>query len=209
MHPFLKKEKVQSFLSGIFSGYLSWVYKTSRNTVKDQHHVENFFHGYAPAIIVFWHKEMAMAPFAWKKGTPFHMLISSHEDGRLIARTVHRFGIQCIQGSSSHHQGAVTLKKMLKILSDGMSVGITPDGPRGPREVLKTGVYALARLSGCPVVTLRWNSTSQYVLKNTWDQMKIPLPFGRIEWVWGCPIVFDPVLMDKDAFQRTLYQALS
>ncbi|WP_165780733.1 lysophospholipid acyltransferase family protein [Holospora curviuscula] len=157
---------------------------------------------------MFWHCEMAMAPFAWKKGVPFRMLISSHGDGKLIAKIVEKFGIHCIEGSSSHDQGTVTLKQMLNTLSQGISVGITPDGPKGPKSVLKNGVYALARLSGCPVLALRWNATSYYILKKTWDQMKIPLPFGKIEWVWSPPIILEELSMNRDRFQYALYTAL-
>ncbi|ETZ05084.1 lysophospholipid acyltransferase family protein [Holospora undulata] len=209
MHSFFKKRFVQKSLSFIFAEYLRFVYRTSRQVIVGRNHIETLFQENTPAIIVFWHREMTMAPFAWKKGKEFRMLISSHGDGKLIAQTVQKFGISCIEGSSSHDKGTLALKKMLKALSEGISVGITPDGPRGPREVLKNGVYALARLSGRPVLALHWNSTAQYVLKKTWDQMKIPLPFGRIEWVWSPPITLQSHSGDQEKFQKSLYDALS
>lgn len=199
---------MQQGISFLCAKYLRLVYQTSRHVVTGREKVEDFLQGHKAAIIVFWHREMMMAPFAWKKGTKFRMLISSHGDGRLVAKTVQRFGIECIEGSSSHERGVFVLKKMLDTLSEGISVGITPDGPRGPKGVLKDGVYALARLSGCPVLTLRWNSTTEYILKKTWDQMKLPLPFGRIEWIWGSPITLAHA-DTQSIFYKSIYAMLS
>jgi lysophospholipid acyltransferase (LPLAT)-like uncharacterized protein len=56
---------------------------------------------------------------------------------------------------------------------------ITPDGPKGPREVVKSGVAHLAILSGAPVMPLAVHPSSYWRLKS-WDQMIIPKPFSKV-----------------------------
>lgn len=209
MHAILKKQWVQKLLSWIVALYLRFVYGTSRWKVLGAEHIQPFFQSGRPVIVVFWHQDMAMAPFAWCKKLPFNMLISDHGDGRLIARIVNHLGIDCVHGSSSHHKGVATIHKVVRSLESGVSVGITPDGPRGPRGVLKEGVYAIARLSQCPVLTLHWCSSSVRILSKAWDHMKIPLPFGTFECVWSPPMCCAGGKADEKAcFMQSVSDAL-
>ena len=73
-----------------------------------------------------------------------HILISQSRDGRFIAAVVRRFGINVAVGSSSRG-GAVAVRGLLALLKQGCHVGITPDGPRGPRRRAADGV---ARIRG-------------------------------------------------------------
>jgi lysophospholipid acyltransferase (LPLAT)-like uncharacterized protein len=109
--------------------------------------------------------------------TPIHTLVSQHRDGRFIGSVVRRFGISPILGSSSRG-GAAGLRNLLAVLRQGHLIGITPDGPRGPRRQAALGVAQLAALSGVPVVPLAAR-TSRRIQLNTWDRMRVPLPFGR------------------------------
>ena len=61
--------------------------------------------GSRPMIVAFWHNRLAMMPYCWPSTRPFHMLISSHPDGRLIADTVRHFGISTVVGSSRRGGG--------------------------------------------------------------------------------------------------------
>lgn len=142
--------------------------------------------GDRPVIVAFWHNRLAMMPYCWPSRQPFHMLISSHPDGQLIARTVKHFGIQTVAGSSTRG-GSEALRALVRLIKSGVSVGITPDGPRGPRMHASDGAIALARLSGAPILPAAV-SVSRRVVMNTWDKLIIALPFGEGAMVWGPPI---------------------
>ena len=114
------------------------------------------------------------------------MLISAHPDGRLISRAVKYFGISTVAGSSTRG-GTDALRSLLQRLRAGESVGITPDGPRGPRMRARDGAIALARLSGAPILPASISVSRRRVL-NTWDRLIVPVPFGRGAMVWGDPI---------------------
>ena len=136
-----------------------------------------------PFILTFWHgRLLMMAPF-WNKSAPMNMLISSHRDGRLIADTIKHLGIATIAGSSSKG-GGQALRQMVRELKSGAYVGITPDGPRGPRQRASTGVAVLARLANVPIVPAAFATERRRTLAS-WDRFNLPLPFGRGVYLWG------------------------
>ncbi len=84
------------------------------------------------------------------------MLISHHSDGRLISRVVKYLGIDTLQGTASHNKGSGAVRGLIRCLRQGGSVGITPDGPRGPCYSLKEGVFMVSLLSGCDVLAVSY-----------------------------------------------------
>ncbi len=45
---------------------------------------------------------------------------------------------------------------MIAELAAGTNIGITPDGPKGPRHRVKQGIIELARISGRPIVPVTY-----------------------------------------------------
>jgi len=111
------------------------------------------------------------------------------------------FNIGTVEGSTNRG-GATALKSMVKILKSGQSIGITPDGPRGPRMRVSGGVVALAKLSGVPVIPATCSTTRRKVL-GSWDRFLICLPFGSGVYVWGEPI---EIPRDANADQQENYR---
>ena len=74
-----------------------------------------------------------MAPYCWNYNKPFKMLISGHRDGKIISNAVAHLGIETIKGSSSKNKIS-SAKEILNNLKMNNVVGVTPDGPRGPKE---------------------------------------------------------------------------
>jgi lysophospholipid acyltransferase (LPLAT)-like uncharacterized protein len=150
---------------------------------------EQFWKSNSPFILSFWHGRLLMMPLCWDTEKKFHMLISQHRDGQIIARTVKHLGIKTTEGSSSKG-GAKAFRAILKILAAGEYVGITPDGPRGPRMRATNGVISIAKLSSAPIIPVAYSSTNGPQLNN-WDRFLIPWPFSRNVVVWGDPIYID------------------
>jgi lysophospholipid acyltransferase (LPLAT)-like uncharacterized protein len=106
-------------------------------------------------IMAFWHGRMLMAPWGYRslgrwRQRKAYMLISQHGDGRVIAAAVRLLGIDSVAGSSSRG-GMAAVRELVRRSRQGSDLGITPDGPRGPRYVCKEGVASLALLSGRPI----------------------------------------------------------
>lgn len=181
-------------------GYLRFALRTTRWSM---HGVElgRYLHG-SPAVFAFWHECLPLMPALWTHALRertaahgargrMHVLVSRHQDGRLIGDMMRGFGLDLVHGSSSKGSeqkgGASGLRALLAALSAGGQVVITPDGPRGPRRQVARGVAQLAALAGVPVLPCAARSTRCRILP-TWDRMVLPLPFGRGVLVCGAPI---------------------
>jgi len=193
-----KSDTLRGLLCWLGAHYIRFVVLTGRWQVIEDAAATALWDQNRPFILAFWHGRILMMPRIWRNGTPIHMLISQHRDGQLIARTVAHFGIETVAGSSSRGGGAA-LRSMLKALKAGECVGITPDGPRGPRMRASAGIAAVARLSGCPVLPATWSARRMRLL-GSWDRFAIALPFSRGELVWGEPIQV-PADADADALE--------
>lgn len=119
------------------------------------------------------------------------MLISQHPDGQIIARTVGHFGIDTVEGSTTRG-GTGAVRAIRRVLDDGGWVGVTPDGPRGPRMRASIGAINLARLSGVSILPLAFSTKRGRVL-GSWDRFMLPFPFSKGALVWG-----DPIDVDRD-----------
>lgn len=194
---FFRNPVVQSIFGGLAAAYVWFVRVTTRWADENVQSTAAAWLGKEPVIIAFWHNRLFMMPYCWPSKKPFHMLISSHADGRLIAKTVSWFGITTVVGSKSKG-GSDATRKLLRLLKDETSIGITPDGPRGPRMHASEGAIALAKLSGVPIVPAAAATSRRRVL-STWDKLVVPLPFSKGARVWG-----DPIMVPRDADSATL-----
>jgi lysophospholipid acyltransferase (LPLAT)-like uncharacterized protein len=196
MKSLLRTPRAQAMLASLLGRYLTFALRTTRWTLDGQEHFRPHGEG-APAVFAFWHEFLPLMPalsliarkLPFYRLTPIHTLVSRHRDGQFIGAVVQRFGILPILGSSTRG-GATGLRNLLAVLRQGDLIGITPDGPKGPRRQAASGVAQLAALSGVPVVPLAARTTRRIQL-NTWDRMPVPLPFGRGVMVCGAPIRVD------------------
>jgi lysophospholipid acyltransferase (LPLAT)-like uncharacterized protein len=182
----LKSTALTRFACWLGAQYIRLVLTTNRwQTVRGDTPKE-FWESHRPFILAIWHGRMLMMPRCWPRKKPIHMLASHHRDGRLIAETVAYLDIGTISGSSSSG-GAQGLRAMLKILKSGECVGLTPDGPRGPRMRAAEGVAVAAKLAGVPIIPATYSvSRGRYL--DSWDRFLVAWPFGRGVIVWGQPI---------------------
>jgi lysophospholipid acyltransferase (LPLAT)-like uncharacterized protein len=150
-----------------------------------------------PCIFAFWHGRMLMLPRQYRRvrgrrTRGLHMLISRHGDGRLIALAVRLLGINSVAGSSTRG-GSRAFLELIRCIQTGADVGITPDGPKGPRYECKEGVVALAQKTGVPIYPVSYSTTRKWQLRS-WDGMIIPKPFSR-----GVLIIGEPILVGSES----------
>ncbi|MGE5517230.1 MAG: lysophospholipid acyltransferase family protein [Bacteroidota bacterium] len=181
-----KNERIRGALCWLAAQYIRLVSATGNWEIIGGDIPAAYWNSGRPFILAFWHGRLFMMMKIWRGGMPIHMLISGHRDGKLIARTSAHFGIDSIEGSSSRG-GAQALRTIIKTLRGGNCIGITPDGPRGPRMHASAGMINIARLSGCPIIPATYSSTSRRLLKS-WDRFAITFPFSRGIYLWGEPI---------------------
>jgi lysophospholipid acyltransferase (LPLAT)-like uncharacterized protein len=125
---------------------------TTRIVYKNRGVVESLSSRRRPFILAFWHGRLFLMPYAYP-GSRIAILISEHRDGELISRTMERFGFVTAR--------AAGLREILRRMKEGFDAAFTPDGPRGPREVVQMGVIAAARLSGAPIVPVAYSCSKK------------------------------------------------
>ena len=151
-------------------------------------------HGFYP----FWHEWIVPYVFA-RPHAAMAGLISRHRDGGYLADAMTAIGLKTVRGSTSRG-GAAAVKQILTECAT-WDVGITPDGPRGPRRELKPGVAFLASRTGRPVVPTAVACSSAWVPKGSWTDLVLPKPFGTIVFCGGPPL-FVPADADRAELDR-------
>ncbi len=160
------------------------------------------------AIYAFWHARLPlMWAFPGVDRERTHVLISAHRDGRLIARVMERLGLHVVTGSKSKG-GAQALLGMIRLLRRGACIGITPDGPRGPRMRVQEGTIALARAAGVPILPITFSARKAKYFKS-WDRLQMPLPFSEGVYVFGAPIVVPRDAPDMEPYRLALEESLN
>ena len=170
----------------------SWALRLLAATLRlrrEEKAVEPLLAAGAPVIYVVWHARLLLLPYLYR-GRGLRALVSRSEDGSMIAALLRRFGFVTVRGSSSRG-GVEGLRALARAIRERHSVVVVPDGPRGPREVLKAGVVVLARLTGAPVVPAALAASSEWRARS-WDEFRIPKPFSRCVVRFGAPIFVRP-----------------
>lgn len=161
-------------------------------------------------ILVFWHNRLSPLAGIIKRYAPlfdYGALISKSQDGDLLAYLTESYP----QGKAirvPHHSKHRGLLSLIQTLKEGKRVLlITPDGPRGPRYLVKPGVILAAKETQAKLVPFTWTATRLWEF-NTWDKFRIPKPFSKISVHFGEPIQ----VLSSDSLQEkmmTLEEALN
>jgi lysophospholipid acyltransferase (LPLAT)-like uncharacterized protein len=130
-----------------------------------------------PAIFAFWHAQLLPLVYS-HRDRDAAVLVSQSRDGELITRVLERLGYCAARGSSTRG-GDEGLRGLLAYAAAGHHVAVTPDGPRGPAEVVKPGVIYLAARSGLPVIPVAVAFRPARRLRS-WDALRVPLPLARV-----------------------------
>jgi hypothetical protein len=53
------------------------------------------------------------------------------------------------------------LRQLIELGQSGVDLVVTPDGPKGPRQVVQIGVIHLAKATGLPIVPLTFSCSKK------------------------------------------------
>jgi hypothetical protein len=154
--------------------------------------------GPGQVIYTFWHECMLGLSYTHRR-QGICILISRHSDGEYIARATSSLGFSSARGSSSS-AGAAGVSGMIRAAENGRDLAVTPDGPRGPRHVVKPGVVHLASRTGLAIMPLSVDASKGIRLKS-WDRFLIPLPLSRFVVGFGDPL-FVPREVTKESINE-------
>ncbi|MDR3507591.1 MAG: DUF374 domain-containing protein [Caulobacteraceae bacterium] len=187
----LRHPLAQSILSWLLTGYFQLVTVTMRWRYENVGELKARLINTEGTIACLWHSRLGIGIVGRgvleKKSR--QVLISLSPDGEFIAKAVDRLGIPSIRGSADKKGknvskgGAAALRESLVYLKRKGMILITPDGPRGPAEVMRDGPVILSEVAQVPVIFAAFAAKPTLNLKS-WDRTRIPLPFSQ-----GCLVV--------------------
>lgn len=152
---------------------------------------------------IFWHNRMFIFPWLHSGILPGRggvVLTSASGDGQIIADVCGQFGFKPVRGSSSR-RGAQALMALAECVKAGTDIGITPDGPRGPRYQMNMGVIKLAQLTGGLLMPVHVRYARAITLP-TWDGFQLPLPFSKVVIEIAAPFTLPRKMSEEECEQQ-------
>ena len=208
MKGLLRSDAVQNLLGWLLGVYIRLILVTVRWTHVNVECVEPALaNPEMGAIALFWHGRiplcLATAPQWWRKSTK--AMISPSSDGQFIATALEMAGFAGIRTSTAKkgdaakaRQAVAALREAVTHVGGGGALVITPDGPRGPNEVVQPGALQIARRSGQGVYLMGIAAHPAAQLKG-WDRIMFAAPFGKGAVVWDGPFFAPKDIGDEAA----------
>lgn len=169
--------------AGLFRLWLNAVHRTSRPVADGWEEVSRLIEEHGAVIIVCWHQRIMLTPWMFDLSqAPCRSLTSAGRAGRLVGWMHRAYGYDTVPMPKGV-MGASEMREVLRGLKQGISIGISPDGPRGPARVAKVTPIQWARTAQVPIVVFTFSST-RFWSWPTWDRLMFPLPFGRVTLLW-------------------------
>jgi lysophospholipid acyltransferase (LPLAT)-like uncharacterized protein len=198
---FFRLGPVQMTLAFLLTGYFRLVQATIRWRFDQSDTIVAEMAKPVGGMLFFWHGRVALAVTCRDliKGRPFRPMISLSPDGEFISKTAAWLGFPPIRGSTARRPGQVSkggtaaFMEALAHIAGGGGVIITPDGPRGPGEVMPFGPVMLAKRADTRVF-LAGIAARPVITLDNWDRTRLPLPFSR-----GVAIMEGPLRVPADA----------
>lgn len=168
-------------------------------------------------VVAAWHSRIMLLPSGWilhirhwpgptLKGA---MMISLSPDGEAVTRAISFLGLHPVRGSAANKKkankdkgGIRAVAEAVRLLKSGTAVCITPDGPRGPAEIVSPGAVMIAQRAGVSILPYALSVKPAKRL-NSWDKFIIPFPFTRGAIVYG-----EPMPTSRDATPEALQAEL-
>ena len=196
MKSLFRSAAVQALLGWAVGLYVRLILATVRWRHENAQCVEPTLAGDGGAVALMWHGRLpmclAVAPMWWRKRTK--ALISPSIDGAYLAKAMEMAGFPAIRMSSAKRgdaakarQAVAGLREAVTWVAGGGALVVTPDGPRGPNEVIAPGALQIAKRSGQPVFLMGIAAHPSMRL-DTWDKVMLARPFGRGSVVWEGPL---------------------
>ena len=145
---------------------------------------------------VFHHSYLV--PFFLNEGKDFVTLTADDANGDILTGMIKRLGFTAMRvpANDDPKVGARAAIRMIDALRNKHPGAIAVDGPYGPFEKVKPGIFAIAQKSGAKIYLGAFGVSRAFVFKNRWDKFRLPLPFAKV--VVSCGPEFVPTLPMTD-----------
>jgi len=165
--------------------YIALVNRTVRFELVGPRHDEPLRVAGEPVIYAFFHSRL-FSMFRVLRGRHVAVLVALGDIGDVISTVTRLFGHKPVRGARSGG-AARALVEMIREIREGRWAAFAVDGPRGPRDSVKSGVVYAAQKAGCAIVPIATVSRRKWNL-GIWDRHEIPHPFTKTIAVMAAPV---------------------
>ena len=151
-----------------------------------------------PTITLGWHEYIPFL-FYLRGYCNISMLVSRHKDAEILHQAARHMGYGTVRGSTN--RGGSGAMRELQRKSETTNLGITPDGPRGPRRTMAAGAIYLSSRQQIPLVPIGMGYDRPFRIKSAWDQFAVPRPYSRARAISG-PRIQIPPKLDRDGIEH-------
>jgi len=159
-------------------------------------------------MVCHWHQSLltVLAP-ALDTKLRLAVLTSLSSDGDIITSFLESVGIRAVRGSSTRG-AARAAKAVMGALTEGYSMSMAVDGPRGPARQVKSGALEIARRQAVTIIPIAARASREFSFMRSWDRFRLPLPGAHVAMVYGEPVTYpshepSPAeLLERVAFLR-------
>lgn len=187
----IKNDSVTKFLAKVVASYMRFCFRTTRWKFIGLDIPEKYIVSNRSLLIALWHDRLMTAPCAWNWEKPLHVLASPHRDGKFIAEIVKNLKMKPVYGSTNNCSVS-SLKEMLKLCNNGHCLAIIPDGPRGPRHTISSGILEIAKITKTDIVPFSC-CVKKFRKCNSWDKFIIAHPFNKGVVICGAPLTYEDI----------------
>lgn len=204
-----KSELLATVAAGVAGRYLAFCDRTTDWHVEGLEELRSALAD-GPVLLTMWHSRSIMGALHWPAAdAPLSSLHDKSPIGRVSGALQKRVGLLPIE-MSRKRSNMVGSRTVLKRAKDGISIGLTGDGPLGPARQVKDAPLDWARATGIPIFCYAFATTKSRRLRS-WDQMMVPHPFGKGAYVFRQCSVSVPRKMDgpaREALRTSLCECL-
>ena len=206
----LKKLSKNNFFLQIFASlvFLSlWIIKyTSNWNGVNEEIIEKELTKKKTLIVLIWHHQLMGSTFSWKFKPKLRPIATSHRDGQLSTLVQKKFGLDPLLRKKDNP--TFLIKNISKAVQNGDCIYITPDAPHGPPKKINTNIFKLCQKFDLNIAILSFH-TNKYFRINSWDKLKIPLPFSKGIYLWGNNIIQSKEFKNEIDFNKKISDELN
>ena len=176
------------FLALLLYGYARAVRATSKIVTVGSYRWPDFPKG---SVLAIWHgsaPSLLVAFSARRPSMPVKLMVSRDARGDCVALFCRWLGFEVVRGDAEHG-GWKALIEIANEVREGAAALISPDGS-GPPFVARVGAAALASAVGVPLIPVGADCSPSVFERHKWDDVRNPLPYGRIAVACSEPLVF-------------------
>ena len=206
----LKRLSKNIFFLNIFANlvFLSlWIVKsTSRWNGINEDIIEKELNNKKSLIVLIWHYQLMGSTFSWRFKPKLRPIATSHRDGQLSTLVQKKFGLDPLLRKKDNP--TFLIKNISKAVKNGDCIYITPDAPHGPPKKINTNIFKLCQKFDLNIAILSFH-TNEYFRINSWDKLKIPLPFSKGIYLWGNKIIQSKDFKNETDFNKKISNELN